>query len=86
MFEARINPPDDKPLCIYCDAEEIIQEARELASDRANEYNMENPASEEDEKIDDDFFDDCLDELQSEYGVCKSCYLEDHADDWDDDF
>ena len=83
MFESPINPPDDKPLCIYCDAEEIIQEARELASDRAKEYNIENPAIQEDEKIEDDFFDDCLDELQSEYGMCRFCYEEDDTDDDD---
>jgi hypothetical protein len=86
MFEARTNPPDDKPLCIYCDADEIREEAIQKARDRAKEYNIENPASQEDEKTEDDFLDECLEELNDEYGECKSCYLEDHADDWDDDF
>lgn len=86
MFESPINPPDDTPLCIYCDADEIAELARELASDRAKQYNIENPASEEDEMIDDDFYDDCLDEVQSEHGMCRECYDLDHADDYRDDY
>jgi hypothetical protein len=86
MFESPINPPDNHSLCIYCDAYEVRAEARQLASDRAKEYNMENPVSEEDEKNEDDFYDDCLNELQSSYGMCRGCYDEDHADDDRDDY
>lgn len=86
MFESPINPPDDKSLCIHCDAHEIIAEARQLASDRAKEFNIENPAPKEWEKDEDEFYDDCLDELQVEYGICRRCYDEDHADDYDEDF
>ena len=86
MLEGQINPPEDKSLCIYCDADEIRQLASELASDRAKEYNMENPAPKEEEKDEEDFYDDCLNELQDEYGMCRGCYDEDHADDWDDDY
>jgi hypothetical protein len=86
MFESPINPPDNHSLCIYCDADEVRAEARQLASDRAKEYNIENPAAEEDEMIDEDFYDDCLDEVQNKHGMCRYCYDEDHADDDRDDY
>ena len=86
MLDSHMSSPENKGLCIHCDADEIRAEARQLASDRAKQFNMENPAPKDEEKDEDDFYDDCMDELHDEYGQCKSCYLEDHADDWDDDF
>ena len=75
----------NESLCVNCDILEIRKEATQKATDRAIEYNLENPASKEEEKSEEDFFDECLSELYAEYGMCRRCYDEDHADDWDED-
>lgn len=72
-------------LCVNCDMIQIRKEAIQNASDMAVDYNIDNLCSYENQKTAHDFFDQCLSQLYAEYGMCRTCYDEDHADDWDED-
>ena len=63
------NINDD--LCRYCDKETIREEFL------YENYTKEQIANDE---IDEDAVEDYI----GEHGLCRSCYDEDHADDWDD--
>ena len=81
---APYNQSDDDGLCIYCHSKEIQAIARDKAEDIANAMNK--TLLEGQEAFDyDDFYDACLHDEYDARSECRQCYLDDHADDWEDD-
>lgn len=81
---APYNQSDNDGLCIYCNSEEIKSIARMKAENIANLMNES--LRDGNESFDsDDFYDACLHDEYSARSECKQCYLDDHADDWEDD-
>jgi hypothetical protein len=70
--------------CPYCDSREMEIMASEAALDKAKEANktITNPA---DHMSEDDFYDDCYQEIYDESRLCAQCYLEENEDDWRED-
>lgn len=77
------NKGEDR-LCMYCDRNELEVIATNKAILMAKEANS-TITNEDDYKSDNDFFDICLQEEIDNCNSCRVCYLEDHADDWEDD-
>jgi hypothetical protein len=67
------HPHSDNGYCIYCDSEAIKNEAWDYARQQVLAILNVNPEAEIDE---DTFYQPRLDELTSEYGVCRSCHNE----------
>lgn len=81
---APYNQTDGDALCIYCDSAEIKAIAREKAQKVADEMNK--GLQDGRESFDaDDFYDAILHDEFSIRNECKQCYLDNHADDWEDD-
>ena len=81
---APYNQADNDGLCIYCDSGEIKSIARDKSQRIADLMNA--GLKDGQESFDsDDFYDACLHDEYSARSECKQCYLEDHANDWEDD-
>lgn len=75
---------NDDGLCIYCNSAEIKAIARDKAQSIADEMNK--GLLDGQESFDsDDFYDACLHDEFDMRSECRQCYLDDHADDWEDD-
>jgi hypothetical protein len=81
---APYNQSGTDDLCIYCDSKEIEFIARSQAQDIATRMNAGLLDGQE-SFIDDDFYDACLQDEFESRKQCKQCYLEEHADDWEED-
>ena len=81
---APYNQSDDDGLCIYCDSAEIKAIAGEKAQEIANKMN-EGLGDGHESFDSDDFYDACLHDEFDARSDCRHCYLDDHADDWEDD-
>jgi len=70
--------------CPYCDSREMEIMASEAASEKAKEANktIVNP---EEHMSEDDFYDECYQEIYDGSRLCAQCYYEENADDWRDD-
>lgn len=75
---------NDDGLCIYCDYEAIRDIARDNARAMAREMNAGMKDGEE-SFDEDDFIDTCFQTEMDSRSECRQCYLENHADDWEDD-
>lgn len=81
---APYNQKDDDGLCVYCDYRAIEEIAIAKARDKAIEMNM--GLKDGQEAFDyHDFFDICFQEEMDSRSECRQCYLDNHADDWEDD-
>ena len=81
---APYNQTDDDGLCVYCDYREIKEIAIERAKEEANRMN--GGLKDGQESFDyHDFFDACFQAEMDARSECKQCYLDNHADDWEDD-
>jgi hypothetical protein len=79
---APYNESDD--LCIYCDYDLIRDIARGEAQEIADKMNA--GLKDGQEAFDsDDFYDSCLQEEMDSRSECRQCYLDNHAEDWEDD-
>jgi hypothetical protein len=81
---APYNQTDDDGLCIYCDRNEIEEIAMYEAKQMALEMNMGMRDGQESFDYH-DFFDTCFQKEMDSRSECKQCYLDNHADDWEDD-
>lgn len=81
---APYNQSEDDGLCIYCHSKEIQAIARDKAQSIADKMNEALGDGQESFESD-DFYDACLHDEFDMRSECKQCYLDDHADDWEDD-
>lgn len=81
---APYNQSEDDGLCIYCHTKEIQAIAREKAQSIADKLNEDLGDGKESFEYD-DFYDACLQDEFDARSECRQCYLDDHADDWEDD-
>lgn len=72
----KLSSPEETEFCPYCQEAEIRSLSIDLAMDMAKDYNMQNPASVEEEKTYDDFFDQIFEEYMNESKLCRNCYME----------
>ena len=66
-------------MCVYCDIDELREIARDNASEMAHDYNK-SKAFDEDEAVDDDYYEECLEKVLSEANYCRQCYFEDYEE------
>lgn len=81
---APYNQTDGDDLCIHCNYDEIAAIARDEAKEIAIQMNRGLPDG--GEAFDsDDFYDACFQDEMDARSQCRNCYLEEHADDWEED-